>query len=176
MWKKLTNLFTRKRTKRIWLKTGSALPSNPSKEDIQPGWHDFAARQVFIKPEDFDITVPSPLLEAFKKPFPFFANNKLVLNERGGYELVKHLEAHDFKIIPMLDVNKSYKTECGYRVRNLTALIFKGSIITYEGQFLGSENIWFSHVWQYSMLTGERFNSQGWDDLVVSEDENVEPV
>lgn len=115
-------------------------------------------------------------METFKKPFPLFMNNKLTLNERGGYELVKHLEDHGFRILPMLDINKSYRTSCGYPVRNLAALIFKGSIITYEGQFLGSENIWFSHVWHYSMLTGERLNSQGWDNLVVMEDENVEPV
>ena len=52
--------------------------------------------------------------------------------------------------IPILDVRKNYKTVCGYPTKDLKVVVtavFDVLHVEVHGSFLGSENIWFTHIW-----------------------------
>lgn len=117
------------------------------------------------------------MLEVFKKPFLFSTNDNrtlsIILNERGGYELVKHLAAHGFQIVEMIDISKKYKTKCGYPVRNLSALLQANGNIYIKGEFFGGDKIWMPMTWYQE---GKDILGEGEMALVEVENENVEPV
>lgn len=47
----------------------------------------------------------------------------------------------------MLDMSATYVTTCGYPVRRLSMTIDSSLKISIQGQFCGSESIWFTRTW-----------------------------